>query len=143
MTYPSIVVHSITSQLSKLAIGPCPSLPTTYTAGLTKCLPFSKIKPTICWNHTVTRPYQWTRTIRIDLNSDQRCTLYPTSLDLDTYCHEAQNRSKPSPHKYSPNSYHERIKATTSPILDRRHVQSKQTLPLDSHCFAISLVGSD
>jgi hypothetical protein len=37
-----------------------------------------------------TRPYQWTRTIRIDLNSTQRGTLYPLVWFLQSHRRETR-----------------------------------------------------
>jgi hypothetical protein len=49
-----------------------------------------------------TRPYQWTRTIRIGLNSTQRSTLYPLVRLCDLMANEIRIRISFFPHTSLP-----------------------------------------
>jgi hypothetical protein len=74
MVYPkersSTFSHSTTTEL------PAPMALFLFPKTLTHTSLFTEIKTLIVIPHQ-TRPYQWTRTIQIGLNSAQRGTLYP------------------------------------------------------------------
>ena len=87
MVYPkersSTFSHSTTTEL------PAPMALFLFPKTLTHTSLFTEIKTLIVIPHQ-TRPYQWTRTIRIGFNSAQRGTLYPLARFLRSHRRETR-----------------------------------------------------
>jgi hypothetical protein len=88
LNHPGISAVSHWFSFSKTATG----LPVHHSSRL-NCLSKALLenKTLIVIPHQ-TRPYQWTRTIRIGLNSTQRCTLYPLVRLFDLMANETRIR---------------------------------------------------